>query len=105
MAWRIIWSSFAERQLSDIHEYYLEEAGAKVAKKITSGIIKAPNSLIHNPELGQLELSLDKLPTQYHYILFKSYKLIYSIDIGEKQIRIADVFDVRQDPDTLKRKK
>lgn len=56
MNWIIIWSSFAELQLAGIHDYYAEYASAKVAKSITTGIIKAPNILIKNPELGPLSL-------------------------------------------------
>jgi hypothetical protein len=34
MDWKIIWSSFAEQQVADIHEYYLGEASARMAKKL-----------------------------------------------------------------------
>ncbi len=105
MTWTILWSSFAEQQIANIYSYYLEEASVKVAKKITHGIIKAPDSLIKNPELGQIELSLTDLKIEYRYILFKSYKIIYSLDSEIGQIRVADVFDFRQNPSKLKRKK
>lgn len=105
MTWTILWSSFAEQQIANIYSFYLEEASIKVAKKIVRGIIKAPDSLIKNRELGQIELSLIDLKTEYRYILFKSYKIIYSLDHELSQIRIADVFDTRQNPSKLKRKK
>lgn len=105
MAWKIVWSSFAEQQIAAIHEYYLSEANAQVAKKIAAEIIKSPTSLINNPELGQLESSLSELQTEYRYIIYKSYKIIYSIDWGGNQIKVADVFDTRQSPEKLKRKK
>ena len=103
--WEIIWSSFAEKEIVNIHDYYLENANPKTAKKIVVGIIKAPNSLQRNPDLGQIELALEGLKIEYRYILFKSFKIIYSLDHQSKQIKIADVFDTRQDPEKLKRKK
>lgn len=105
MTWTILWSSFAEKQIANIYSYYLEEASAKVAKKIARSLIKAPDSLIKNPELGQIELSLTALKIEYRYILYKSYKIIYSLDHERGQIRVADVFDTRQNPSKLKRKK
>jgi len=105
MEWKIIWSSFSERQITAIYEYYLGEASARVAKKIVAGIIKSPNALLINPELGQLEFYLLELQVEYRYILYKSYKIIYSIDWSEKQIKIADVFDTRQSLEKLNRGK
>lgn len=105
MSWTVIWSSFAEIQIAEIQDYYVEEASLKVAKKIVSGIIKAPNILLKNPELGPQEPYLSDLPIKYRYIIHESYKIIYSIDLSENQIRIADVFDTRQNPKKLRRKK
>jgi plasmid stabilization system protein ParE len=105
MSWTVIWSSSAELQLAEIHVYHTEEANTKVAKKITTGIIKAPNILLNNPELGPKEPYLSDLQIEYRYIVYKSFKIIYSIDQSESQIRIADVFDTRQNPKKLKRKK
>ncbi len=105
MAWQIIWSSFAEKQISDIHNYYLKQASLKTATKIVIGIIKAPNSLLKNPKLGQVEPALYQMSTEYRYILFRSYKIIYSLDLESNYIKIADVFDTRQNPGKLKRKK
>ena len=70
MKWKIIWSSFAEKQIADIHEYYKEEVSEKVARKIAVGIIKSPNKLLRNQNLGQIELSLKDLNPEYRYILF-----------------------------------
>lgn len=105
MNWTIIWSSFAELQLAGIHDYYAEYASDKVAKSITTGIIKAPNILIKNPELGPREPYLSDLHIEYRYLMYKSFKIIYSIHQSEFQVRIADVFDARQNPEKLKRKK
>lgn len=95
MSWTIFWSNFAEIQIAIIQEYYIEEASPKVAKKIITGIIKAPNILLKHPELGQQEPYLYDLQIKYRYIVYKSYKIIYCIEHSEFQIRIADVFDTR----------
>lgn len=105
MTWKVIWSSFAEQQIAEIYDYYAEQADLVVAKKIASGIINAPNILIKNPELGARESYLADLSLEYRYILHKSFKIIYSVDRGEKRIKVADVFDTRQNPAKLKRKK
>jgi hypothetical protein len=38
-------------------------------------------------------------------MIFKSYKIIYSIDIDQKFIKIADVLDTRQNPIEIKQTK
>lgn len=105
MTWVILWSSFAEQQIADIYSYYLEDASIKVARKIARGIITAPEILIKNPESGQIEPSLTELKIEYGYILYKSYKIVYSLDHERGQIKVADVFDSRQNPSKLKREK
>jgi len=105
MSWKIIWSHFAERQIVEIHNYYIEETHPEIAQKMVFGIIQAPNILIQNPQIGQIEFLLSDLPLEYRYILFRSYKIIYSLDWERKEIRIADVFDTRQNPSKLKREK
>tara|TARA_R110002020_G_scaffold47905_5_gene136870 strand:- start:7625 stop:7810 length:186 start_codon:yes stop_codon:yes gene_type:complete len=61
--------------------------------------------LIKTPQIGQEE----ELPIQreilYRYLVYKNYKLIYSVDTENGFIKIADVFDTRQNPPKLKRTK
>jgi hypothetical protein len=61
--------------------------------------------LLKNPEIGQVEELLKGRKTTYRYLTFKNYKLIYSIDKITGFIKIADVFDTRQNPTTMKRTK
>lgn len=56
-----------------------------------------------NPEITQIEDLLLDRESDYRYIICKSYKIIYSIDIHQKLIKIADVFDTRQNPIEMKR--
>tara|TARA_R110002124_G_C8681428_1_gene492149 strand:+ start:324 stop:641 length:318 start_codon:yes stop_codon:yes gene_type:complete len=105
MTLKIIWSVFAETQLDEIYEYYEKNASPRVAKKLVKGIINEPKKLIKTPLIGQEEELLKHRETEYRYLVFKNYKLIYSVDIQNGFIKIADVFDTRQNPPKLKRTK
>ncbi len=69
------------------------------------GIINEPKKLIKAPLIGQKEELLKQRETEYRYLVFKNYKLIYSVDNQNGFIKIADVFDTRQNPPKLKRNK
>jgi plasmid stabilization system protein ParE len=101
----IIWSNFAENELDEIFTYYSEVAGVSIAKNLLQNIIAEPNKLIANPKLGQCEELLLHRSTEYRYLLYKQFKLIYSVDFKMKRIKIADVFDSRQNPQKMKRTK
>jgi len=101
----IIWSDFAANELDKIFEYYIENAGLKVAQDLLDAIISEPNNLINNPDIGQMEVSLLNRENDYRYLVYKSFKIIYSLDIKNQYIKVADVFDTRQDPGKLKRVK
>lgn len=99
----IIWSELAEFQLDDIYEYYQHIASPKVATKLVLGIINETKKLIDSPFIGKEEELLKKRIKQYRHLIFKNYKLIYTVDEENKIIRIADVFDTRQNPPKIKR--
>jgi len=103
MTFKIIWSEFAETQLDEIYKYYEKKANSKIAKKLVKGIINEPQKLIKSPLIGQGEELLKQRETEYRYLVFKNYKLIYSVDNLNGFIKIADVFDTRQNPPKLKR--
>ena len=105
MVLEIIWSEFAETQLAEIYDYYEKRAGTRVAKKLVREIINEPKKLIKSPLMGQKEELLKRRKTEYRYLVFKNYKLIYSVDNQNNYIKIADVFDTRQNPPKLKRMK
>ena len=105
MPLKIIWSEFAETQLDEIYEYYEKKASSRIAKKLVKGIINAPKKLIKTPHIGQEEDLLKQRKIEYRYLVFKNYKLIYSVDTENGFIKIADVFDTRQNPPKLKRTK
>lgn len=105
MVFRIIWSEFTETQLQEIYEYYEKKASTKVVKKLIKGIINEPTKLIKTPSIGQEEELLKHRKTEYRYLVFKNYKLIYSIDSQNGFIKISDIFDTRQNPPKLQRTK
>ena len=101
MKLKVIWSLSAESRLDKIFEYYIERVSEKIAKKIVSGIIKSTQSLKKDPFIGQVEPLLNEKVETYRYLVFKNYKIIYSVDENKSLIKIADVFDTRQNPDKL----
>ncbi|CAM4085645.1 type II toxin-antitoxin system RelE/ParE family toxin [Flavobacterium jumunjinense] len=103
MIFHVIWSEFATKQLDVIYEYYEKKASSTIAKKLIKGIINAPKKLLLTPEIGQEESLLKQRSVHYRYLVFKNYKIIYSIDNEKGFIKIADVFDTRQNPLKIKR--
>jgi len=103
MKFKIIWSSFAEEQIDEIFEYYKTEASPKIAKNLTSNLIKSAEILSDNPYVGQVEELLIERAGKYRYLVYKNYKIIYSIDAENQFIKIADVFDTRQNPIKIER--
>lgn len=102
MKFTIIWSDYAETQLDKIFDYYLENAGYNVAKNLIQKIIAEPNRLIETPNISQIEDLLLDRENVYRYLIYKSYKIIYSVDEQKHFIQIADVFDSRQNPQKIK---
>jgi plasmid stabilization system protein ParE len=105
MAFKIIWSDFAEMELDKIFEYYIENASLRVAKNVITKIILEPNKILLHPEITQIEELLLDRENEYRYLICDNYKIVYSIDSKHKSIMIADVFDTRQNPEKIKRTK
>lgn len=99
----IVWSQFAERQLDEIFDYHFHQVSPKVAYRLIIEIINESDKLIKTPYMGQVEELLKNRSLTYRYFLYKSYKIIYSIDDENNLIKIADVFDTRQNPTKIKR--
>lgn len=106
MGYEIIWSEFAEKQIDDIINYFYHKSGSYgIALKIVSRILFVPNILSENLRLGQIEPYLKNRNITYHYLVESSYKITYSIDEKDGLIKVADVFDNRQSPEKMERKK
>ena len=105
MKFKILWSDFAEKKIDEIFQYYKTEASTGIAKKLISNIINATAILTDSPHVGQIEELLLERSEEYRYLLYKNYKIIYSVDMNTGFIKIADIFDTRQNPVKIKRNK
>ena len=91
----VFWTDTALESLEIIFEFYNLQAGRVVAKKIVDSTIH----LETNPKSGQREELLKNRGFEYRYIINGNHKIIYWID--GKTIKIATVFDCRQNPTKL----
>jgi plasmid stabilization system protein ParE len=105
MTYRVIWSDFAELQLDSIFNYYLEKVSSIVAYNLVEEIISEPFKIAENPTVAQREELLMNRENEYRYLVCRNYKIIFSIDVANKLIKVADVFDTRQNPSKIKRVK
>ncbi len=103
MALKIYWTDFAKSELRGIFDYYKENAGLKVAQKITQGIIASTSRLSLEPFIGMKEPLLKEREQEFRYLVHKNYKIIYWYNKEKNRIDISDVFDARQNPVKLKR--
>jgi plasmid stabilization system protein ParE len=100
MELRVLWTETARLQLEDIFDYYNSKVGLATARKIIKTIIDRTLQLESNPQSGPKEPLLSERKFEYRYLVQGNYKIIYRIK--GNYIRIAMVFDTRQNPDKLK---
>ncbi len=102
MTYKVLWSKHAEFRLDEIYIYYGEKANVKVATTLVRGIIRKTLRLKKHPFIGQKEPLLSDIDIDYRYLISGNYKMIYSVDEANRAIKIATVFDVRQNPEKLR---
>ncbi len=103
MQYKIIWSSFAEFQLDLIFNYYTKEVNINVARKIIFQVRDNVKELNQNPFIGKKEELLADRKENYRHLIVTNYKVIYSVNEQAGIVKIADIFDTRQNPKKLKR--
>jgi plasmid stabilization system protein ParE len=101
----VFWTEFSEKELESIFKYYKRKANLTVAKKIVSEIYEETLKLEQQPRIGQVEELLKQRKQKFRYLVYKNYKIIYWINESENRIEINNVFDTRQNPPKMKRKK
>lgn len=101
MELEIFWSELAENKLRDVFDYYKMKAGLKTARKIANQIVDKTLLLTENPRVGPIEKLLSERPQEFRYLVSTNYKVIYYINFETKRIVIANVFDVRQNPQKM----
>jgi plasmid stabilization system protein ParE len=102
MEMRIEWSEFAKTQLRDIFNYYNSNVSLRVAQKIVGKIIASTRILSYNPLGAQREWLLEESPREYRRLIAGNYKIIYYVK--DDVVRIADIWDTRRNPETLRRR-
>ncbi|WP_009035606.1 type II toxin-antitoxin system RelE/ParE family toxin [Indibacter alkaliphilus] len=101
MALEVYWLELAENKLEDIYGYYSIRASKRVAEKLVNGIVDSTIKLKNQPEVGPIELSLEKRPQKFRYLIYKNYKIVYWINKEFNRVEIANVFDTRLNPDKI----
>ncbi len=86
-------------QLESVFDYYSLKASPTVAKRLVASIVNKTIMLESNSTMGPIEELLRHRKNEYRYIVDGNYKIIYWID--EHFIKIAAVFDSRQNPEKL----
>jgi toxin ParE1/3/4 len=100
MELKVFWTDTARYQLEDIFDYHKETAGLNIAKKLISKIIDCTIRLENYPQIGTKEELLAERKFEYRYLTEGNYKIIYWIE--GNLVKIAAVFDCRQNPDKMK---
>ena len=89
---------FFKKKLKNIFDYYKEHASLNVAKNLVLGITKETAKLKKQPKIGQEEELLEKDSREFRYLVYKSYKIIYHVNLEKNRIEVFDLFDTRQNP-------
>ena len=98
---KVIWTNSAIEKLEGIFEYYKTGSNLTDAKNIVNRIVDKTILLESHPEIGQIEELLIGRREEYRSLIEGNYKIIYWID--GSYVRIATVFDCRQNPKKIKR--
>lgn len=101
----VYWTDFAKAQLSNIFDYFRQEANREVALKVTSQIVAKTVLLGSFPIMGVVEELLSDRPQGFRYLVSTSYKIIYWHNSKRNRIEVVDVFDTRQNPEKIHRNK
>ena len=80
MGLKIYWTSFAERELENIFDYYFEKSGYTIAKRLVNTIYDTTEKLKLQHEIGQKEELLKERVEKFRYLVVKNYKVIYWIN-------------------------
>jgi len=98
---KLIWTVFAAEQLESIY-LFVKKKSEKAAVAVYNSILDETDSLLHFPEMAQIEPLLSDLAETYRsLVVLNTYKVVYYIEDGT--IFIVAVFDCRQSPEKLKK--
>jgi|SRR6056297_210128 len=97
---KVLWTETALNNLEDIFEFYKYQESISIAKNLVKEIVQSTIRLQKFPYIGKKEKSLANRKNEYRFIIEKHYKNIYWIE--DNYIKIATVFDYRQNPEKIK---
>jgi len=98
---KVFWTETALNNLEDIFEYYKYKAPVRVARKLVKAMVKSTLKLQESPQIGRKEDLLSDRKFEYRFLVVGNYKIIYWIE--NNYIKIATVFDCRQNPEKIKK--
>jgi toxin ParE1/3/4 len=100
MAFQVVLTEDAERDLEDIITYIAQNDSPRNAEHVLGRILDIADSLAVEPTRGSTPKELRALGDQeYRQIFFKPYRLIYRV--VERQVVIYLIADGRRDLQTL----
>ncbi|MGM0649829.1 MAG: type II toxin-antitoxin system RelE/ParE family toxin [Bacteroidota bacterium] len=97
---KVFWTETALKNLEDIFEYHKYNASVRVAKKLVKEIVVSTIKIQNSPNIGKKEELLAIRKFEYRFLVVGKHKIIYWIE--DNYIKIAAVFDCRQNPEKIK---
>lgn len=99
---RIVYSSRAVESLKNIFQF-LHRKSETAAATIQNGILDGIDRLQSFPEMAPIEPLLEDEPETFRSLVInRHYKAVYVIE--DETIYIVDIWDCRQEPESLKKK-
>lgn len=96
MAFHVLLTAVAERDIAALHDYVARSAGDSQADHLLDRLMEAMDGLAHFPERGSHPKELLALGIkEYRQVFFKPYRLIYRVT--GKQVLVHLVVDGRRD--------
>lgn len=96
---RVVFSRNARQRLSQINDYYEENASPRVAKKVRDGLVNEARSLRKLPASKPLLPTSKKVDPPYRYAKKWSFKIIFQIFKKDDTVSVVDFMHDKEDPD------
>ena len=98
---KVFWTQTALNNLEDIFDYYKNRTSAAIARKLVKKIVAVTINIQKSPNIGKIEILLKDRRFEYRFLVIDNYKVIYWVE--DSYIKIAAVFDSRQNPVKINR--
>lgn len=99
---QVIWQKRAEGELYRLLVKGFLEFGEATANRFSARVAFINTELTRYPEIGYLEpLLKDRKKLYRSYNINKRFKLIYYYIESSDKVNIADIWDMRREPNTL----